>query len=199
MQRNRIESISLAVIAICCLVVASLAAYRQMKPASAIEASTSPERINDWQQYTVGGQRIGAVNGSIKIVEFIDFQCPFCRRLEETLNQIRTQYPSDVEIIYHHYPLESIHPHARAAAIASECAATKGKFHEYVDVLFAAPDSIGRVSWSEFARRIGLVDTVTFAQCLKSEQIANRVADDEALGRKLGVRERRPYLSENGV
>jgi protein-disulfide isomerase len=74
--------------------------------------------------------------GKVTIVEFSDFQCPFCQRAVSTVNQVLNTYKGKVTLIYKHYPIPSLHPNATMAANASECAREQGKFWEYHDILF---------------------------------------------------------------
>jgi len=79
----------------------------------------------------------GAADASIAIIEYSDFDCPFCSRFHTTMNQVLDTYPGDVQWVYRHLPL-AIHPDAFSAAVASECAAEQGKFWEFADQFFAA-------------------------------------------------------------
>lgn len=78
----------------------------------------------------------GNSTGSVVIVEFSDFQCPFCSRVEPTIEQVIQNYPQ-VKLYYRNFPLSNIHPFAEKAAQAAECANEQGKFWEYHDMLFA--------------------------------------------------------------
>lgn len=78
----------------------------------------------------------GPENAKVTIIEFSDFECPFCQRAFPTVQQIMDTYPNDVRIVYKHLPLTNIHPHAEKAAIASECARDQGKFWELHDKMF---------------------------------------------------------------
>lgn len=100
------------------------------------------------------------------IVEFSDFQCPFCRRLSETLARVRERHPRDVAIVYRNFPLSEIHPYARGAAIAAVCAGEQGHFGEYHDYLFQHQAALGQQSWPEIASAVGIQDTSRFARCL---------------------------------
>lgn len=82
--------------------------------------------------------RIGPRNAKVTLIEYSDFECPFCQRFHPTIKQIAAKYPDDVAVVYRHFPLESIHPNARGYAIASECAGQQGKFWEFADTLFGA-------------------------------------------------------------
>lgn len=78
----------------------------------------------------------GEKNAKVTIVEFSDFQCPFCQRSFATMNQILNDYKGQVKLAYKHLPITSIHPNAQKAAEASECAGEQNKFWEYHDTLF---------------------------------------------------------------
>jgi len=80
--------------------------------------------------------RFGPKDAKVTIVEFSDFECPFCSRAYATVNQIKTEYPKDVAIVYKHLPLTNLHPHAEKAAQATVCAQNEGKFWEMHDKLF---------------------------------------------------------------
>lgn len=78
----------------------------------------------------------GSANAQVTIVEFSDFQCPFCKRVVPTLQQISQTYKDKVKLVYKHLPLTAIHPNAQKAAEAAECANEQGKFWQYHDTLF---------------------------------------------------------------
>ena len=78
----------------------------------------------------------GPKDAKITFVEFSDFQCPFCNRVYPTINQLMKDYDGKVQLVFKHFPLISIHPHAQKAAEAAECAKDQGKFWEFHDALF---------------------------------------------------------------
>lgn len=78
----------------------------------------------------------GDKNAKVTIIEYSDFQCPFCQRSFTTMNQILTDYKGKIRLVYKHLPIQSIHPNAQIAAEASECAGEQNKFWEYHDNLF---------------------------------------------------------------
>ncbi|OGG14788.1 hypothetical protein A2773_06840 [Candidatus Gottesmanbacteria bacterium RIFCSPHIGHO2_01_FULL_39_10] len=85
----------------------------------------------------LGGSPVrGDKNAKVTIVEFSDFQCPFCVRAHPTMKQVLKEYEGKVKLVYKHFPLTSIHPKAEKAAQASECAKDQGKFWEFHDKLF---------------------------------------------------------------
>lgn len=88
---------------------------------------------------TVGKAHVKGKGGSpVTIVEFSDFQCPFCERVTPAVQQVLKEYGNKVLFAYKHFPLISIHPHAQKTAEAAECAADQGKFWEFHDALFAS-------------------------------------------------------------
>lgn len=126
--------------------------------------------------------------GGITIVEFSDFQCPFCGRAVPTLKDVLTEYDGKVSLVYRHYPLPS-HSFAQKAAEASECASDLGgneKFWQYHDKLFANQNALHVQNLKKFAADIGL-DSKQFDACLDSGAMASRVGFDAEEGRKLGV------------
>lgn len=111
----------------------------------------------DMPQITDKDHKTGASNGRITIVEFSDFECPYCSRYKATTDQILEAYPDDVTVVFKHFPL-SFHQYAKPAAIASECAAEQGKFWEMYDELFAlnASQTLNMENIKKAAVEIGL-------------------------------------------
>ena len=129
----------------------------------------------------------GNPNAPITIVEFSDFECPFCVRFHETMKQIIENYPNDVRWVYKHFPLDSIHKQARPAAEASECAGEQGKYWEYADELNENQRSFSQSYFVTAARDLGL-NVSQFEICLESGKYKSKVNDDYNEGVSLGVR-----------
>jgi len=135
---------------------------------------------------TEGAPLRGAPDAPVTLVEFSDFQCPFCKRAQATLKQLLEKYPGKVRLVYRDFPIDNLHPQARRAAEAARCAQDQGKFWDYHDVLFthtpqAAPDDLGR-----YAQQVGL-DVTKFKQCLSSGAHQATVQRDLDEGTRLGV------------
>lgn len=139
---------------------------------------------------------LGNADAKVEIIEFSDFECPFCKAMyDEALVQIKKDYvdTGKVKFSYRHYPLESIHPNAKKAAEASECANEQGKFWEYHDQLFENQDDWVSLTsdalnekFVEFATTIG-IDGATLGECVTSGRMAKQVEDDLADGTEAGV------------
>ncbi len=103
------------------------------------QAANDPQKAFDptVRQIDLGDAPVqGAANAKVTIVEFSDFQCPFCERAFPTINQIMSEYKGKVKLVYKHFPLTSIHPYAQPAALAAECAREQNKFWDFHDLLF---------------------------------------------------------------
>jgi len=126
----------------------------------------------------------GAKNAKVTIIEFSDIECPFCQRFHDTMNQVMEKYGDEVRWVYRHFPLESIHPYARPAAIASECAAEQGKFWEFVDEAFADQSQVSDLK--ALAKKVGL-NSSKFDTCLDSKKYDADVTADMQDGEAAGV------------
>jgi len=138
----------------------------------------------------------GNSNAPVTMVEFSDFQCPFCGQFySQTLPQVAQNYINSgkVKLVYKNMPLDNLHPNARAAALAAECANEQGKFWEYHNKLFggqASWASLGRAdaskTFKQYAADLGL-DTNNFNSCLDSAKYSDKVNKDYQDGTSYGV------------
>jgi protein-disulfide isomerase len=137
----------------------------------------------------------GPANAPITIIEYSDYQCPFCARVNPTLDQVRKAYGDQVRIVFKDFPLPN-HPEAPKAAEAAHCAGEQGKYWELHDRLFANQQALQVPMLKEHARAVGL-DMNAFNQCLDSGKHTQRVADNLRSGEALGVQST-PTLYVNG-
>lgn len=139
----------------------------------------------------------GGAGTPVVIVEFADFQCPFCRGVESTLHQLLAKYPGRVSLAYRDFPLSEIHPLAEQAAEASRCAEDQGKFWPYHDLLMSNPPRLDPPSLLADAGSLGL-DQKQFSACLSSGKYKTAVGLDRDAGVSLGV-EGTPTFFINGT
>src|SRR3989344_2590506 len=102
---------------------------------------------------------LGDENAPLTIIEFSDFECPFCKRAnDDAIAQVKSQYVNSgkVKIVYRDFPLTSIHPNAQKAAEAAECADDQGKFWEMHDIIFARQPSLSLANLKNWAVELGL-------------------------------------------
>lgn len=133
-----------------------------------------------------GAPAVGPEDAAVTVVEFADFQCPFCARVRGTLERLRSEYPEQVRVVFKHFPLE-IHPEAMLAHRAAAAAAAQGRFWELHDRIFAAPGALDRASLVAYARALGL-DLEAFERALDGPESEAAVRRDMAEGAALGVR-----------
>lgn len=138
----------------------------------------------------------GPANAKVTIVEFSDFQCPFCRRGHDTMAQVMKMYPNDVKVAFKHKPLP-MHPEAEPAGRASYAAQQQGKFWEMADELFTNQDKLGGAFYEEAAKKLGL-NVEKFKADMASPAAAEAVKADAALADTLGV-QGTPNFFVNGV
>ena len=127
---------------------------------------------------TEGRPQRGADDAPITIVEFTDYECPFCGRyIRDTYPALMAEYGDRMKYVVRNFPLSSIHPNARKAAEAAECAFDQGRFWEYHDALFQNQGALDVPSLKAYAEELGL-DVETFSTCLDSGAKREVVAAD---------------------
>jgi protein-disulfide isomerase len=132
------------------------------------------------------------------IVEFSDFQCPFCKRFtDDSYQQLLAAYPGKIRFVFRHLPLTSIHPEAFPAAEASMCANEQNSFWEYHDKLFENQDNLGRDLYMQIAADLNL-DITTFKNCISTGKFKESIQQDSDFAVNLGVQST-PTFFVNGL
>ncbi len=132
------------------------------------------------------GRLRGNPNAPVTIIEFSDFQCPFCKKAEETMKDLLTKYNGQVKLSYRDFPMRTIHSHAQLAAEGGRCAEEQGKFWEYHDALFADQSKLDEAGLEATAQKLGL-DEKSFQTCLSSGKYKAAIEQDVEAGTKAGV------------
>jgi protein-disulfide isomerase len=189
---ERLSNALSVVLVVCAVAMTGLFAHREFFPPSA--AAQAEVKVHDWKRLAATGALLGRAEAELRVVEFSDFQCPFCASASGSLRTLRARYPGRVTVVYRHFPLENIHPHAFAAAVAAECAGRQGRFEAFHDALFAQQDSIPAEGWDGFAARAGVPDGTAFAACVRDARVAEVVRRDMEAGKGLGVRGTPSYV-----
>lgn len=154
------------------------------RPAQARAAATGPVRTS-----VADAPSLGRADAPVTIVEFSDYQCPFCRRFyTTTLVALKKDYidAGKVRYVFRDYPLDELHSYARKAAEAAHCAGEQGKYWQMHDTLFQNQSTLDLPQLAEHARSVG-VDGPTFDICLSSGRNAARVARGLTEGAAAGV------------
>jgi len=128
----------------------------------------------------------GSPDAPVTIVEFADFQCPYCQSVQSTLKAVMEKYKGKVRLGFRDFPLRPIHPQAQQAAEAARCAAEQGKFWEYHDLLYTNQVRLDSGSLREHARGLGL-DVEAFEACTASGKFKSQIDNDLQSGSIAGV------------
>jgi protein-disulfide isomerase len=168
----------------------ALAAIRQ---AAAVEVFLEAPRV----QVAATGPSIGPETAPVTIIEFSDYQCPFCGRAEPTVRKLLERYGDQIRLVYRHYPLDRIHPRARAAAEAAVCAEEQDRFWAYHEQLFANQRKLEDADLEQYAQNVGL-DMDAFNACRERPDVKARVQADAAAAQAAGV-SGTPAFFVNGI
>ena len=170
--------------------------YRQAEQAKAIQAQQAAlKKLTANPKAAIAASPTYG-NGKLLLIEFSDFQCPYCASARKNLKQFVDQNPGRVKLVYKHFPLTQIHNEALPAAKASWAAQQQGKFWEYHDALFDQQKNLSEATYQAIAKTLKL-DLAKFDRDRRSEQAAKAVTTDQALGEDLGV-EGTPFMVFNG-
>ena len=169
------------------------AAQQKAQQAFLQETKTNPQALIG-SSPTMGSPAMGAKAGKVLLVEFSDFQCPYCRNANVTLQQFMAKHKDVVTLVYKHFPLIGIHAEAMPAAKASWAAGQQGKFWEYQEVLFTHQDELGEAFYQATAKTLNL-DLKRFDRDRNNAEAP--IQQDMALGQKIGVAGT-PFFVMNG-
>jgi protein-disulfide isomerase len=152
--------------------------------------------IEAWRSQLAKGETLGPPDARINLIEFADFECPFCASFHKTLKDLRDHYPNQVSLTYVHFPLP-MHRFAIPAARVAECAREQGRFEAMHDRLFEGQDALGLKPWTDYAAEAGVPDLAAFTACTKRTEPIPRVEAGKALAKELDINAT-PTLIVNG-
>jgi protein-disulfide isomerase len=186
----------MGILAACALIFTGFMIKGRLFPATPVHSHHQPQQarsrqVANWRKLKLPGQRNGPPNTPVQIVEFFDYECPFCKASEPALKAIRAKYSQEkVAIVYINDPLQQIHPYAFGASIAAECALRQAPqaFMAYHDSLFARQKRLGHFSYTSLAAQTGIGDTTLFRQCIVQKKTAGILKAGKKLAGKLNIR-----------
>ena len=147
---------------------------------------------------TEGSYSIGPEDALITIVEFSDYQCPFCERwYTQVYKQLLAAYPGKIRFVYRNLPLTQIHPQAMPSAEAAMCAGEQNAYWQFHDQLFTNQNSLGDALYTQLATDLGL-DVATFQECITSHKYQSQIQADMDFAIGLGVQST-PTFFINGL
>jgi len=196
-SRTTLETVSTVLLTVPAVAVAGVYIYGQLAggPGTRAEVVEDSE-VENWQEDTTLGIRIGPADARMVVTEFMDFTCPFCAMVVPAVDSLLSQYPADVAVVFQHFPLGR--PLSLPSAVAIECAERQGKFRPMYQLLFAQQESLGSKDWVTFAEEAGVPDLEAFEACVNQPVDSFTRID---AGRDLGLRRNingTPTLFVNG-
>lgn len=162
--------------------LATEALYAGLEDGREIDYMLDPFRI----EVAADGPAKGPAAAPVTVVEFSDFQCPYCKQVVPTIDQALAKYDGKIRVVFRQYPLTSIHPQAFKASEASLCAHDQGKFWELHDLMFEEQSALDIAALEDKAKRLGL-DEAKFSSCLSSGKYEAQVQADLKAGIAAGV------------
>jgi protein-disulfide isomerase len=152
-------------------------------PAAAARPQADPNKVYD---LPVGKSPVkGPADAPVTMVEFSDFQCPFCARSTPLIEQVIQAYPKELKFVYKEFPLP-MHPNAMPASKAAVAAQRQGKYWEMHDKLFANQQALQPDNFKQYAQELGL-DVAKFEQDMNSPDVQAQIAEDIQLARQAAV------------
>jgi protein-disulfide isomerase len=183
------------------LKLAQEAAAKAAETAQQAAQDQDPSQQQEVKRYDVpidDDAILGNNSAKITIIEFSDYQCPYCRQWHtEVLPQLQAKYGDQIRMVYRDFPLYSIHPSAESAAIAANCAGEQKRYYEFGDQLFANQDSLNTQTYEKIAQNLKL-DLPGFQQCVSENRYKSEVDADYSFASELGVRST-PTFFINGL
>ena len=195
--RTVMETAATLLVTAAALVVASVYVHGQLAGGSGSRGEVvEGSEIENWQEDTALGIRVGPADARMVVTEFMDFTCPFCAMVVPAVDSLLSHYPTDAALVFQHFPLGR--PLSLPVAVAAECADRQGKFEPMYRLLFAEQQSLGSKEWVTFAEEAGIPDLAAFNECVKLPADSFPRID---AGRELGERRNvtgTPTLFVNG-
>jgi hypothetical protein len=140
-MKSKADSVIAATLVVCAIVTTGLVVRRELfAPAPPVaQAERKPLFIKEWRTHLARGIRMGPEQAPVQLLEFADFECPFCATFHKDLKALRGRYPTQLALTFVHFPLP-IHRFAEPAARVAECAGDQGRFEAIYDLLFEQPE-----------------------------------------------------------
>ena len=155
----------------------------RLREAAEVRYSLSVPELPRYDVEAGSSPSLGPAGARVVVIEFSDFECPYCGRASQTLAELKRLFPDSLRLVFRNFPLGQ-HTHARAAAEAAQCAHEQGKFWPYHDLLFDNASALGAEALRKYAGEVAL-DLPAFEACLASERPKAVIEADEQAARRL--------------
>lgn len=184
----KLDSIVTVALMACAALTTGLAVRHELFPSSQSpkRSDQHPVFVKTWGEGFKLGEQMGSQSAPVQLMEFADFECPFCGSFYRALKGVEDKYPGKIGLTYIHFPLPG-HRFAMLAARVAECANDQGRFAAIYDQLFDGQDQFGLKPWDDYATAAGVPDMAAFHACIKKSDPIPRVEEGKALGDQLDV------------
>lgn len=157
-----------------------------------------PKQVKRYDVSIDGNPVFGSDQAPITIVEFSDYECPYCQQWQQqVLPQLQEKYGDKIRLVYRDFPLYGLHPNAESAAEAANCAGAQNKYWEFHNLLFGGQKPLGADTYTAYAKSLGL-NEASFQKCLTDHTYLQEVKNDYDVASKIGVRST-PTFFINGL
>jgi len=180
---KKLNDIFTVILVLCAIIVTALVVKKEM---FSNDSTVKIQTVNNWQSLITGGQLIGKKNAPVVIIEFTDFECPYCKTLSKNLYIILKRYNGEVALVVYNFPL-NIHVHAYKLAVAGVCAAIQNRYEAYYNSIYDYQDRYKEMNLSDIARVAGIKDTMSFINCTQNKAIASIVNNEIEKGKQIKV------------
>ncbi len=200
--KSKLDSISsLVLAAVAVIMLVMYVSDRMTSQRGPVSSSERTGPIKNWREEVRDGIYFGPDGADVIISTFMDFQCPFCRRMAFVLDSLREGYRGEAKklgFVFLHFPLGN-HKFAVPAAVVAECSLQQDRFEQMHHLLFKKQDSLGLKTWESFGKEVGVQDMAAYKKCIRLPADSfPRIAAGLSAGRKNGVRGT-PTIWVNGV
>jgi protein-disulfide isomerase len=182
-MKIKTENIFSGILVICALIVIILLLRKEF---SGNNTELKFSIVGNWKELIPEDEKTNGNYSKVYLVEFFDYECPYCSILDATLDTIQSKYGDKIKIIRYHFPL-NIHPLAYRTAIAAECAESQGMFDRYHKELMANQYKLNSINYTEVARLIGIKELGKFQKCVDEEETADVIANNVRLAKEYKV------------
>jgi protein-disulfide isomerase len=183
---EKVVNFALLTSAVCALVVTGLLMQQRFEQERQNE-ELRLRLVSGWPELQAGTLYTGDPNGTVTLVEFSDYQCPFCARFAlYVLPELKQKFGSQLKVVHRQWPLAN-HPHAYAAARAATCAAEQQRFEQVHAALFKRQADIGKTAFVDFAKDAGVKDLDAFAKCAADSLPVASTDNDIRLAERIGA------------
>ena len=182
--RKNLNDIFTVILVVCAILVTIILVKREFFNDNNAE---EVKIVENWKNLLNGGQLIGEKNAPVKIIEFTDYQCPYCKIMRENLETIMNRYKDKISLIVYNFPVKS-HVYAYKLAVAGLCAAKQNKFDIFYKIIFKYQKEFNNLNINNITQLIGLKDSTSFINCVKDREIYRIVDNEIEEGRNIGIK-----------